>query len=71
MLAREGRWEPVAVAAETAYQAQARHMLEAVGAFREGRGFRLRATIEDAEAVTTLLHAEQRSLETGSPQPNR
>jgi predicted dehydrogenase len=65
MLAREGRWEPVALPAETAYQAQARHMLEAVAAFREQRDFGLRATIEDAESVTRLLIAERRSLESG------
>jgi predicted dehydrogenase len=64
MLAREGRWEPVPVPPETAYQAQVRHMLEAVSAARANQPFQLRATIEDAETVTKLLHAEKRSLET-------
>jgi predicted dehydrogenase len=68
MLAREGRWEPVPTPAETAYQAQARHMLEAVMAFRDGRGPALRATIEDAERVTKLLDAERRSLDSGRPE---
>jgi predicted dehydrogenase len=65
MLARDGKGEAVVVPLEGAYQAQVRHMLEAVAAFRVGAPFKLRATIEDAEGVTRLLHAERRSLETG------
>jgi len=68
MLARDGRWEPVPVPAETAYEAQVRHMLVAVVAFGEKRPFSLRATIDDAESVTKLLDAERRSLESGRPE---
>jgi hypothetical protein len=66
LLARGGQGDVVPVPSESAYEAQTRHMLEAVAAFHTGSPFKLRATIEDAESVTRLLEAERRSLETGS-----
>jgi predicted dehydrogenase len=65
LLARGGKGEVVPLPSEGAYHAEVRHMLEAVAAFKAGAPVKLRATIEDAERVTRMLHAERRSLETG------
>ncbi len=55
---REGRIEPIAIAAGSGYDAEVRHFAEAV----LGGGAALRATLDDARAVTELLLREKDAL---------
>ena len=64
LLTRDGRAEPVTLAATSAYDLQAWHLLDAIASGRRP----LDATLADAESVARLLEAEQQSLATnGSP----
>lgn len=64
-LSRDGRREAVEIPALSAYDAEVRHFIGAVAA-GTGNG-ELAATIDEAAAVTEILEAERRSLETGRP----
>jgi len=65
LLAHDGKMEPVPMEATSAsaYDGEIRHILDAIA--RGDR--RLIAPIEEAEAVTRMLEAERKSLETGGP----
>jgi predicted dehydrogenase len=58
LLTRDGRSEPVALEASTGWVGEVLHMLDAIAQGRRD----LRATLEDAEAVTELLERERRGL---------
>jgi len=58
LLVRDGKAEPVAISATSAYELQVQHFL---GAIVEGRR-ELRATVDDALGVARLLEAERASL---------
>ncbi len=61
LLVREGRAEPVSIAATSAYELQVQHFLRAITSdSRE-----LRASVDDALGVARLLEAERASLESG------
>ena len=67
LLHRDGQSTPVELPALTGYEAQIRHILDAV---QRGRGNDdLIASIDDAVAVTKLLEAELESLDRGRPIP--
>jgi predicted dehydrogenase len=65
LLGRPGEsiWEPVELETTTGYDGEVRHLLACV----IGSEPRVRATLEDAEAVTRMLEAERASLMTDSP----
>ena len=59
----QSEWEPVELATTSGYDGETRHLLACVA----GSEPRLRATLEDAQAVTRMLEAEAASLFTHSP----
>lgn len=69
-LVRDGQSTTVPLPTLSGYDAQVRHMIDAVAAMRAGRSAPpLRATLDDAVAVAELLEAERRSLESGLSVP--
>lgn len=70
-LSRAGRSEAVNLPALGAYDGEIRHVLDAVGARREGRGFELRIRSTDGVRAAELLAAEKASLDSGSVEPVR
>jgi predicted dehydrogenase len=50
------------------YDAEIRHILDAVAAAREHQAFQLRATLADALAVADILEAERQSQTKGGCQ---
>lgn len=67
MLHRNSNAEPVEVPAMSAYDAQTRHLIDAIARGRSNDD--LIAPIDDAVAVTKMLEAERESLERGRPIP--
>jgi predicted dehydrogenase len=67
LLHRGGRSEAVPLPAQSGYEAQVRHLLEAVRAGRTDDA--LAATIDEAVKVAELLEAERESAVTGRPIP--
>ena len=63
LLYRDGSSEAVALPTGTGYDGQIRHLLDAITLGRTD----LDATISEARAVTVLLEAERRSIQTGRP----
>lgn len=62
---REGRTETPALPTLGGYDAEVRHLVDAIAMNKPAR--ELAATLEDALAVTKILEAERKSLETGAP----
>ncbi len=63
LLVRDGRAEPVPIAATSAYELQVQHFLHALTSGSRD----LRATVDDALGVARLLEAERESVESGRP----
>ncbi len=63
LLCEEGQARPVEIAEPNGYDGEIRHLLAAISGSRPG----LEASLEDAVALTHMLEAEGRSLETGLP----
>ena len=63
LLCRDGRAEPVEVSNLLGYDEEVRHLVGAVA--RGARADELRATLDDAVAVTEMLDAERASVERG------
>lgn len=61
VVVRNGSTEPVALPSGTGYDGEIRHFLDVVAGQKKRTA--LRATLDDAVAVTELLRAERRSLE--------
>lgn len=60
LLVRDGKAEPIPLSAESAYDREVAHFVNAIATNSPTR-----ATLADAAAVTHLLETEKRSLETG------
>jgi predicted dehydrogenase len=61
LLCRDGRAEPVEVSALLGYDEEVRHLVGVIA--RGARASELRATLDDAVAVTEMLDAERASIE--------